>query len=291
MLHRPGEELRLINEHNKHYWLFDAVPDVAAFTEEHDSYRELLQQCGVEVLELRDWAGDQAQRAATLPNITYLHDTAVIASGGAILSRMANSRSGEEQVVGAALEALGVPLLCRFDDPDDAFEGCLLLSPQTLLVAVTERHNPRSVTSFVPRALESFEEVLVATIPRQRRYMHPDTIYNRIDVDLAIAYPPAFERTVRHTSDGAEEVDIVEHMSRQGVEIIPVSDHEQRRLACTFVPVEPRVMIHYDTALAPKTQVALARRGVELLTLHPRAMLAGGGSLRCLTLRLRREPA
>ena len=79
-------------------------------------------------------------------------------------------------------------------------------------------------------------------------------------------------------------------MRSRGVEIIPVSDSEQARLACSFVPLEPGVIFHYDTALDGPTQRELARRGVELISFHPEAMVAGGGSLRCLTLRLWRTP-
>jgi len=55
------------------------------------------------------------------------------------------------------------------------------------------------------------------------------------------------------------------------------------------VPLEPGVILHYDTALSGRTRQRLSRRGVELILFHPDAMLAGGGSLRCLTLRLHRE--
>ncbi|MEW5802089.1 MAG: arginine deiminase family protein [bacterium] len=75
----------------------------------------------------------------------------------------------------------------------------------------------------------------------------------------------------------------------KGVEIINVSDSEQQRLACTFVPLHCRAIIHYDTALDMKTQKLLTKRGIEIITLHPEALTAGGGSLRCLTLRLHRE--
>jgi len=119
--------------------------------------------------------------------------------------------------------------------------------------------------------------------------MHADTIYNRVDHHLALAYPPALGHAVLCTRKGARPIDLVEHMRRRDVEVIAVSDAEQAALACSFVPLEPGVIIHYDTALSRATRRRLARRGVELILLHPEAMLAGGGSLRCLTLRLHRE--
>jgi arginine deiminase len=121
--------------------------------------------------------------------------------------------------------------------------------------------------------------------------MHPDMIYNRLAEDLALAFPPAFLSSRLHTADGTREVDFLDRMRARGVEVVPVSEEEQRRWACSFVPLEPGVVIHYDIALDPATRRQLERRGVEFVLFHPEALLAGGGSLRCLTLRLRREPA
>lgn len=289
LLRRPGEELRIINEGNRQRWLFDQVPDVQAFIDEHDRYRQLLSSHGVEVLELADHVRHNRELMRRMPNLTYMHDIAVITSHGAILSYMAmDGRRDEHVVVREALGNLGIPILAEFEDPADAFEGCLLLSPQTVLVAETERHSEASIRKFIPKALKAFDEVIYVRIPKARRYMHPDTIYNRVDVGLALAYLPAFGATSLHTRSGVQEIDFAAHMGSKGVEIVSVSDDEQRRLACSFVPLEPGVMFHYDTALSPNTQRKLARKGVEIIFFHPKAMVAGGGSLRCLTLRIHR---
>lgn len=290
LLHRPNHSLRLIHKGNCHRWLFDRVPDIEGFIGEHDRYRDLLLSLGVQVSELSDHVREHRHLLERLPNLTYLHDTAVVSRKGALLSTMAwEGRKQEEVVVREALEDLGIPICVELEGPDDAFEGCLLLSPETILVAHTERHSRKSIEKFIPRALVAFSEVIFVDIPKARRYMHPDTIYNRIDHDLALAYLPAFQRTFVHTAAGVREIDFARHMRDRGVELVHVSDSEQRRLACSFVPLEPRVMIHYDTALDRSTQAALARKGVEIIPFHPDAMTAGGGSLRCLTLRLHRR--
>ncbi|MCU0916279.1 MAG: arginine deiminase family protein [Planctomycetes bacterium] len=132
LVHKPGDELRIINDANHGSWLFDSVPDIAAFQEEHELYCDLLRSQGVEVLELADYLDDPTQKLARLPNITYMHDIAVISSRGAILSSMAwDGRRNEHRVVREALQNLGVPILWQFDEPNDAFEGCLLPWPRT----------------------------------------------------------------------------------------------------------------------------------------------------------------
>jgi arginine deiminase len=75
------------------------------------------------------------------------------------------------------------------------------------------------------------------------------------------------------------------------VELVEVSSEEQQRWACSFVPLQPRKIVHYSIALNRQTWRELERRGVESIVFHPDALLAGGGSLRCLTMRLLRESA
>lgn len=119
--------------------------------------------------------------------------------------------------------------------------------------------------------------------------MHPDTVFNRIREDLALAYLPAFEETCLFTEDSIERIDFEKFINEKGMKIIPVSDSEQSRLACSFVPLESGTIVHYDIALDQETREELANEGVEIILFHPKAMSAGGGSLRCHTLRLCRR--
>ena len=128
MLHRPGSELELINHDNHRQWLFDRVPDIGRFIDEHDRYRQLLISHGVDVLELSDYVNDHHEMVARMPNLTYLHDIAVISSKGAILSSMAwEGRKNEEIVVREALTNLGIPILIEADATQGAFEGCQVM--------------------------------------------------------------------------------------------------------------------------------------------------------------------
>ena len=291
MMHRPGKELTLVSHENHRGWLFDSVPDIGRFIEEHNRYRELLISYGVDVVELSDYVNEHHELMAQMPNLTYMHDIAVICSKGAILSAMASkARKNEEIVVREALTKLEIPIFIEFKNPEDAFEGCLLLSHDTLLAVETERHNWTAISKFIRKALTVFQEVIYVEAPKARRFMHPDTIYNRITPNLAIAYLPAFRTSYVFTGKGVDKIDFAKHMRRKGVEIISVSSSEQLRLACSFVPLQPRVIFHYDTALDKETQLLLARKGVEIIFFHPDALTAGGGSLRCTTLRLHREP-
>lgn len=290
LLHHPEQALKRITQENKKTFLFDELPDIANYLREQEKYAKLLESCGVEVLWLDAYVKKNTELIERLPNLAYLHDIAVITSRGAILSKMVfPGRRNEEVVVKEALVALGIPLFHEFG-PGDMFEGCLLLSPETLFIANTERHCAETIEQFLPKALELFSEVIWVDIPKARRYMHPDMVFNRINPQLAVAYLPAFIKTRLVTSKGITPInDFADFMDKRGVEVIPLSSEEQRLWGCTFVPIEPNVVVHYNFAWREETKQILRQRGVNIIEFQPDALLAGGGSLRCLTLRLWRE--
>ena len=290
LVHTPGDELTLVNESNYKQWLYDRVPDISGYIEEHRNYQEILESNGIKVYELTDHVEENLELVRKMPNLTFLHDTAVISKKGAILSKMRPpARENEEIVVKEALGNLGIPILSEFNGKRGFFEGCLLLSKETIFVAETERHTYPFIQEFISNILSEFDEVIYTRIPKARRYMHPDTVFNRIKEDLALAYLPAFEETCLFTEHSTKKIDFKEFMREKGMGIIPVSDSEQSRLACSFVPLESGTIFHYDTALDQKTRKILLDEGVEIIPFHPEALRAGGGSLRCHTLRLCRR--
>ncbi|HET8689446.1 MAG TPA: arginine deiminase family protein, partial [Methanosarcina sp.] len=276
LIHTPGEELSLVNELNYKHWLYDKVPEISGYIKEHRSYQDLLESNGVRVYELEDYVDESIDLIRKMPNLTFLHDTAVISGKGAILSKMRPpAREKEEVVVKEALNNLGIPILSEFNGGQGFFEGCLLLSKETVFVADTERHTYPFIREFISNILKEFNEVIYVRIPKARRYMHPDTVFNRIREDLALAYLPAFEETCLFTEDSGEKIDFKAFMREKEVRIIPVSDSEQSRLACSFVPLESGTIFHYDTALDQKTIKNLENEGIEIIPFHPNALLAG----------------
>lgn len=289
MLHCPEKSLPKVTEENKGFFLFDKVPDVDKYLQEHHQYGELLTGHGVHVHRMSDHVSRNIELMERLPNLAYLHDTAVISSHGAIVSKMCSrGRSHEEIVVREALTDLGIPTLFEPMEGEE-FEGCLLLSEKTVFVADTERHSKYSIKKFIDYILDYFEEVIYAYIPQDRRFMHPDMVLNRITDHLMVYYPPAFLQTYWITKEKSTSIDIKAWMKERNVDLVPVSDQEQKRWGCSFVPLDQGVIINYDISLEPVTIHLLEQEGVKFIHFHPDALLAGGGSLRCLTMRLWRD--
>ncbi len=286
LLHNPIESLSTITQSNYKYHLFNDVPKVNQYLREHEQYAQLLQAHDVEVLFVRNFVDQTKDLLAKLPNLPYLHDTAVITSKGAILSEMCpGTRAGEEQVVKEVLTNIGIPIVHEFETHEE-FEGCLILSPKTLIIVDTERHKPSTIERFFVKALDMFEEVIYIEAPQARRFMHPDMIFNRISEDLALYFPPAFLRTYLISRQKRIEIDLKTFLGKRNMELVAINDEEQQNWGCSFVVLEPKILIHYDIALTDLTKKKLKQRGVQIIEFHPEALLAGGGSLRCLTLRL-----
>lgn len=54
LLHRPGNELKILNEENKLHYLFDEIPNLEISKKEHDIFSKLLINEGTEVLYIED---------------------------------------------------------------------------------------------------------------------------------------------------------------------------------------------------------------------------------------------
>jgi len=289
LLHNPGYSLKAINKKNRKFYLFDKVPKVEEYIKEHNRYSNLLKSLGVEVYDLEDYVFENKDLIKTLPNLAYVHDSSVITRKGAILSKMyPGIRKQEEKVIKEALENLGIPIVHQYKNPEYA-EGCSLISPKTVLIANTERHTERAIMSFIPIALQIFEEVIYVKIPKERRFMHSDTIFNIVNEKLALAYLPAFLHSYLITKEGKRKIDFKRFMGSKGIEVINISNIEQHNWGSSFVPINKNTIVHYDFALSKRTENILKSYGVEVIKFHPHALLAGGGSLRCLTLKLLRE--
>lgn len=289
MLHCPEKSIFNVRSTNYKFYLFDKVPDYDHYILEHMAYKKLLQSLEVDVFELSDLIVDNRELMNMLPNLAYLNDIAAVTGKGAILSTMCpGGRQYEEIVVKEALTSLGIPIL-HACEPGDQFEGLIVLSPDSLLIADTERHCKESIERFITFALQHFKDILYIEIPQERRFMHPDMVFNRISDQLGLVYLPAFLHCWHIQKNGRSEVDFVSWMKHRKMELVNISNDEQQKWGTSFITLEPNHIINYDISLNSVTIRTLESLGVHFTHFHPDAILAGGGSLRCLTLRLLRE--
>lgn len=109
------------------------VPDYALALAQHMAYCTALQQCGLELAYLPADTG--------YPDSTFVEDTAILTSNGAILTRPgASSRSGEVAAIGSALDAF-YPELAAIEHPGMLDGGDICDADGHFLIGISARTN------------------------------------------------------------------------------------------------------------------------------------------------------
>jgi dimethylargininase len=254
-----ADDLRLWRE-----YAWRAEPDPVAIAREHEAFCELLAGAGAEVVLAQGTiAGD--------PDAIYVYDPALIAEPGAILLRPGKAgRRGEVEALGADLEAAGVPVAGRLEEPGLAEGGDLIrLDERTLLAGRGYRTNSDGIW-----ALEQATglETLVFDLPHwhgEDEVMHLLSLLSPLADDLVVAYPPLLPTR------------LAQLLGERGIEIVAVPDEEFESMGANVLALAPRVALVVDGN--PATRRRLERAGAEVLVYEGKELSKGDGGPTCLT--------
>ncbi len=264
-----------------------------------------------------------------LPNHLFTRDTSCWIYGGVSLNPMAKLARKRETV---HLEAI-YRFLPRFASSDfnvwfggveidwsrATLEGgdVLVIGNGAVLIGMGERSTPYAVELLAQRlfACGAAREVLAVELPRERSYMHLDTVMTMIDRDAFLMYPGVVDGA-RTWSITPGAVDVGGSPSLVGSDLVVTAmpslfdalaraldldavrvfttggdsmeaDREQWDDGNNLLAIEPGVLIAYDRNVDTNTK--LRKAGFEVITVEGFELSRGRGGARCMSCPLVRD--
>lgn len=230
-------------------WHYTAAPDLTRARDEHAAFVALLEAAGAGIIRHDAPLTDRA-------DAIYVHDPVLVTDRGAILLRMGKPlRRGEEEAVGAALEAAGVPVVARLSGGALAEGGdCLWLDERTLAVGLGFRTNAEGLRQ-IQAALGAAVEVVPVQLPYDQgpaACLHLMSLISLVAEDLAVVYSPLLP------------VPFWELLQARGVRLLEVPPGEYAAMGTNVLALAPRRCLMLEGC--PVTRARLEAAGCEVLT-------------------------
>ncbi|WP_395827698.1 arginine deiminase [Elstera sp.] len=183
------------------------------------------------------------------------------------------------------------------------------LADGIVLIGMGERSTPQAVAALAARlfAKDAAKRIIAALMPRDRSFMHLDTIFTFCDRDVVTVYPPVVDRIKAfslYPGDDPSGVKIVSEdlpflqvvaaaLGFERLRVIPTggdsyeAEREQWDDGNNLLAIEPGVVIGYDRNVFSNTQ--LRRAGIEVITIEGAELGRGRGGSHCMSCPIRRD--
>lgn len=250
---------------------------------EHDLIKQSLIMAGIEVVD--------TEAPVDCQDGVYTANWALVRGNQAVLARLPNARTGEEEHAAAALTSLGkkvhrLPAGLRFSGQGDA------LPCGDLLFCGSNYRSDIEAQKIAAEILD-YTRIQLRTIPKLDENSCPvinqssgwaDSFFYDIDLALAIIRPPVDDKkgiiAYCPAAFTPESQQILAELN--AIEKIEVSiDEAKIAFATNLVSTGETVVM---SAHAPKLSADLKALGLEIITPEISELAKGGGYIRCVTL-------
>jgi arginine deiminase len=194
-----------------------------------------------------------------------------------------------------------------------SFEGgdVMPIGNATVLVGMGERTTPQAVVRLAQALFRTkgVDRVIAALMPRDRSFMHLDTVFTFCDRDLVTIFPPVVDRLrcfsivpgkdEKHPDVFEEQalfIDVVrDALGLKTLRIVPTggdtfeAEREQWDDGNNVVALEPGVVVAYERN--DDTNARLRRSGINVITIDGSELGRGRGGGHCMTCPVWRDQA
>lgn len=285
---------------------------------------------GIKVKELKEKVKNKISQDGDifllepLPNMYFMRDAAAVVHNGVIFSNMKHqSRQRETDILSLILknhpefknEYNVIFPNEHIKDKKLNIEGgdIIVLSDKALAIGHSERTDSEAIQEIAKQMLKNddFDRVYEVLLPKERNYMHLDTVFTIIDENLIITYPDALESLQQTKIYRKESIDqsgniklscevindsFIRILDKEikSLEIIHVgskeaecSAREQWYDGANVFALGPRKVISYNRNKS--TNLSLRRAGVEVIEIRGSELVRGLGGPRCMTMPIYRK--
>ncbi|HZV68284.1 MAG TPA: arginine deiminase family protein [Saprospiraceae bacterium] len=237
-----------------------------------------------------------------IPNLIFTRDIAVVVNDHIVITKAAKEARFRENLLSRFIfwyhpyfqHLKDQKRLINLNDVDMfpasrtgeriSIEGgdMMVLNDKYLLIGCSERSTTHAFHSLKKILFERnvIEHVAMVVIPRERSYMHIDTIFTHIDTNHIVAYKPIVVEGLSsyvevHDRDGSEreypsisefirkEINSEMEFILSGHGISPYQEREQWTDGCNLVTIRPGVALTYDRN--PYTERAFKAAGFNVI--------------------------
>jgi arginine deiminase len=246
-----------------------------------------------------------------MPNLYFTRDPFACIGSGVALHRMYSHTRNRETLFGAYIfryhPVYGGTQTLYDRTLEHSLEGgdILVLSQEVVAVGISQRTEPFAIEHLAKQLLGlGFTQVLAIDIPKNRSFMHLDTVFTMVDRDKFTVHPNirgsmevfVLEQGAEgHLSITREQAPLPEllreHLGLRQVTMIPCGGdsvidaaREQWNDGSNTFALAPGRVVAYDRNAV--TNRLLQEAGVEVLTIPSSELSRGRGGPRCMTMPL-----
>lgn len=248
-----------------------------------------------------------------MPDLYFTRDPFVVIGNRVLINHM-YSQTRNRETIYARYIFTHHPIyggVKRVMEPDSAFhmEGgdILVLNNHVLAVGISQRTEAGAVDALANALFwqedSTFDTICAISIPQERSYMHLDTVFTQLDVDMFTIHPTIYHALeVFKMTKGAHKHEVtIERLDMKfqkalaailnldSVQLIPcgggdtiAANREQWDDGCNTLCISPKKVCVYARNI--QTNHALLQAGVSVVELNASELTRGRGGPRCMSM-------